>query len=219
MLFISLAPLVVLLAAGARAAVTTNASLAAGQTFDYIVVGGGLTGITVAARLAENSSVSVLLVEAGADNRNDPRVYDIHRYGDALKSELDWSWPTEKGGMHGCVTRRRTRRSSLKCDRTYSGKTLGGGTSINGATWTRGSAAQYDAWQSLLEASEASLGWNWADLSSYMRRVCVADVGAQATRSPRSAGRNFLGPEQRPEVKGRELGREVFARIGRTFVL
>jgi len=57
--------------------VTSSAAAANGQTFDYIVVGAGLAGTTVAARLAEDSSVSVLLIEAGADNRNDPRVYDI----------------------------------------------------------------------------------------------------------------------------------------------
>ncbi|KZV89787.1 alcohol oxidase [Exidia glandulosa HHB12029] len=144
---------VVLLGAHAvSASVTTNVALAANQTFDYIVVGGGLTGITVAARLAENSRLSVLLIEAGADNRNDPRVYDIHKYGKAFNSELDWSWTTDKGHMLG-------------------GKTLGGGSSINGATWTRGSAAQYDAWQSLLETSEESLGWNWAGLFSYMKKA------------------------------------------------
>lgn len=84
--------------------VTTNAALANGQTFDYIVVGAGLAGTTVAARLAENPSVTVLLIEAGADNRNDPRVYDIYRYGEAFGSELTWSWPTDQGrGMMGYV--------------------------------------------------------------------------------------------------------------------
>ena len=57
--------------------VTTNAATANGQTFDYIVVGGGLTGITVASRLSEDPSVTVLMVEVGADNRQDPRVYDL----------------------------------------------------------------------------------------------------------------------------------------------
>ncbi|EJD48758.1 glucose oxidase [Auricularia subglabra TFB-10046 SS5] len=141
-------------AGGARAAsgVTTDPNTASGQTFDYIVVGGGLTGITVAARLSENSSTSILLIEAGADNRNDPRVYDMYRYGDAFGSELDWQWKAEKGGIIG-------------------GKTLGGSSSINGATWTRGSIAQYNAWGALLESSESSLGWNWANMSYYMKRA------------------------------------------------
>ena len=77
--------------------VTTDPSTANGQTFDYIIVGGGLTGVTVASRLTEDPTISVLLVEAGADNRNDPRVYDIHNYGQAFHSEIDWSWPTDQG--------------------------------------------------------------------------------------------------------------------------
>ncbi|KAF8154931.1 hypothetical protein B0H34DRAFT_753101 [Crassisporium funariophilum] len=132
--------------------VTTSVSAVNGQTFDYIVVGAGLAGTTVAARLAENGGVTVLLIEAGADNRNDPRVYDIYRYGEAFNSELTWSWPTTEG------------RSIL------GGKTLGGGTSINGAAYTRGLNAQYDAWSTLLEPSEASVGWNWQGVWGYMKK-------------------------------------------------
>lgn len=81
------------------AAVTSSLASVAGHTFDYIVVGAGLTGTTVAARLAENSNVSVLLVEAGSDNRKDPRVFDMYQYSKAFKSELDWSWQTDHGNM------------------------------------------------------------------------------------------------------------------------
>ncbi|KAH6904571.1 glucose oxidase [Coprinopsis sp. MPI-PUGE-AT-0042] len=127
--------------------VTTSAGAVNGQTYDYIVVGGGLAGITVAARLAENPGVTVLVIEAGGDDRNDGRVYDIFRYGEAFGSELMWSWGTDHGrGIIG-------------------GKTLGGGTSINGAAFTRGQQAQYDA------MDEASVGWNWAGVFSYMKKA------------------------------------------------
>jgi len=75
--------------------VSQNPLDAASQTFDYVVVGGGLTGITVAARLAENPSVSVLVIEAGQDNRWDQRVQNMSTYGQAFGSELDWAWPTD----------------------------------------------------------------------------------------------------------------------------
>lgn len=39
---------------------------AAGQTFDYIVVGCGVSGLVVASRLSENEDVTVLCLEAGA---------------------------------------------------------------------------------------------------------------------------------------------------------
>ncbi|QRW07468.1 GMC oxidoreductase [Ceratobasidium sp. AG-Ba] len=50
------------------------------------------------------------------------------------------------------------------------GKTLGGSSSINGAAFTRGLAAQYDSWSSLLTPSEQSLNWNWNSLFSYMKK-------------------------------------------------
>lgn len=77
--------------------VITNPSLVNGQAYGYIVVGSGVTGTTVAARLAENSNITVLLVEAGADNRDDSRVYDFYSYGQAFGTELDWGWPTDQG--------------------------------------------------------------------------------------------------------------------------
>jgi len=85
--------------------VMTDPATVNGKTFDYIIVGGGLTGITVAARLAEDPTVSVLVVEVGADNRQDPRVYDIYRYGEAFNTELTWSWPADQGrSILGLVT-------------------------------------------------------------------------------------------------------------------
>jgi len=77
--------------------VTTSTAAANGQTFDYIVVGGGLTGMTVASRLAEDPTVTVLMIEVGADNRDDPRVFDIYEYTEAFGTELAWSWPTDQG--------------------------------------------------------------------------------------------------------------------------
>ena len=77
--------------------VTSNAGDVAGQTYDYVIVGGGLTGLTVASRLSENPDITVLVVETGADNRDDPRVYDIYTYGQAFGTELDWQFPTDDG--------------------------------------------------------------------------------------------------------------------------
>lgn len=132
--------------------VTSDPSGAAWQTFDYIVVGAGLGGTTVAARLAENQDISVLLIEAGADDRGDPRVYDIYAYSQAFDTELDWAWPAEDGKV------------------IRGGKTLGGSSSINGGHYTRGMSAQFDALSSLLDPSEADVGWNWDSLFSYMQK-------------------------------------------------
>ncbi|KAH8111183.1 glucose oxidase [Phellopilus nigrolimitatus] len=53
----------------------------------------------------------------------------------------------------------------------FSGRTLGGSTSINGAAWTRGSKEQYDALSQLLETSDADMNWNFDSLFSYMKKA------------------------------------------------
>ncbi|KZP30479.1 GMC oxidoreductase [Athelia psychrophila] len=173
---------IVLLASLCLAAVVTDPSQADGKTFDYIVVGAGLTGITVAARLAEDTAISVLLIEAGQDNRSDANVYNLTDWITNEGSSLDWAWPTDQGKViHG-------------------GKTLGGSSSINGALYTRGLAAQYDAWSSLLETSESSSGWNWEGLLGYMMKSenFSAPNAAQSTDGAgyNSSDHGISGPVQ-----------------------
>ncbi|KAG5337120.1 hypothetical protein C0989_010727 [Termitomyces sp. Mn162] len=151
-LYLSLCTSSTLLPKRAVSSITTSPSAVNNNTFDYIVVGGGLTGTTVAARLSENPGISVLIIEVGADDRNDPRVYDINAYGQFFGTSLDWAWPTVEGRV------------------ISGGKTFGGGSSINGAAYTRGSKEQYDVWSTLLEPFEANVGWNWASLWSYMKK-------------------------------------------------
>lgn len=80
-----------------KRALTTSANDVDGRTYDYIVVGGGLAGLTVAGRLAENPAVTVLVVEAGRDDRTDGRVHDMYRYGEAFGTDLMWGWGTDQG--------------------------------------------------------------------------------------------------------------------------
>lgn len=44
------------------------------EIFDFIIVGGGTSGIVVATRLTENPDVKVLVLEAGANRLDDPRI-------------------------------------------------------------------------------------------------------------------------------------------------
>ncbi|KDQ08161.1 hypothetical protein BOTBODRAFT_38148 [Botryobasidium botryosum FD-172 SS1] len=132
--------------------VVTDPGQVDGKTFDYVVVGGGLTGLAVAGRLSEMADKTVLVIEVGNDTRNDPRVYDIYRYGE-FPPDLLWNFAAEDGrGM-------------------LAGRTLGGSSSVNGATWTRGAISQYDALSELLDPADANLGWNWDGLFSYMKKA------------------------------------------------
>jgi choline dehydrogenase-like flavoprotein len=67
----------------------------------------------------------------------------------------------------------------------FSGKTLGGSTSINGAAWTRGLNAQYDALSDLLEPSEANMNWNWDSLFTYMKKVCTQRLSSRDRETDR----------------------------------
>lgn len=42
--------------------------------YDYVIVGGGTSGLTVADRLTEDPNVKVLVIEAGGDHSADPLV-------------------------------------------------------------------------------------------------------------------------------------------------
>lgn len=113
--------------------IITNASHVANKTFDYIVCGGGLTGLVVASRLSEDPEISVLVIENGNDDHEDPRVNDVRTYGAAFESELDFNltstpvpWQNDNGLL------------------LVAGRTLGGSGSINGASWTKGDKTQYD---------------------------------------------------------------------------
>ena len=83
--------------------VGSDATTANGQTFDYIIVGAGLAGITVAARLSEDTSKIVLVIEAGNDERTNPLITNIS--DTAIKPGLEWRWDTDLGrSLRGYVS-------------------------------------------------------------------------------------------------------------------
>lgn len=61
--------------------------------YDYIIVGGGTAGLTVASRLSEDPEVQVLVIEAGGNRSSDPVVLTpglvVGLYG---KDEYDWNF-------------------------------------------------------------------------------------------------------------------------------
>lgn len=122
--------------------------------FDYLVIGGGSAGCTLAARLTEDPSVRVCLVEAGGSGRSvliDTPVllavtvpYPIH------------NWAYETVPQAGLAGRRGYQPR---------GRALGGSSVINAMIYTRGHPGDYDDW-----AAAGNHGWAWNEVLPLFKR-------------------------------------------------
>lgn len=64
--------------------------------YDFIVVGGGTAGLTVAARLTENEDITVGVIEAGKCRLDDPLVDTPAAFLAMFSNpEYDWAFMTE----------------------------------------------------------------------------------------------------------------------------
>ncbi|WFD24527.1 hypothetical protein MEQU1_003229 [Malassezia equina] len=143
-------------------------------TWDYIVVGGGLTGLVVSRRLAEEAGKKVLVIEPGMDERKNEDVYKVSKYGAAFDTKLDWAFETKPQA----VIEGRTRK-------IRAGRLLGGSTGINGAAWNRAARAQYDSLGEIVGDHH----FNFTILQSYMNR---AESFVPPNHKQKEAGADFV---------------------------
>ncbi|UYV67461.1 hypothetical protein LAZ67_5000696 [Cordylochernes scorpioides] len=120
------------------------------QQFDYVIAGGGSGGATLAGRLSEDPSVTVLLLEAGGkpDFYSDVPMMSFMM----LKGRLDWKFRTvPQPQAYGAYKNR-------QCNWPR-GKVLGGSSILSMMVYHRGNRRDYDRW-----AEEGCEGWSWKDV-------------------------------------------------------
>ncbi|KAL4954707.1 hypothetical protein BDW69DRAFT_183269 [Aspergillus filifer] len=122
--------------------------------YDYVVVGGGLSGLVVANRLTEDESTTVLVIEAGkVDNYSQQIQYP--RYISIAGTNN--SWPITSLPIPG-LNNRTTPVASARI--------LGGGSAINGMAFDRGSPGDYNLWAELIGDDT----WRWEGLLPYFKK-------------------------------------------------
>ncbi|CEI67552.1 unnamed protein product [Fusarium venenatum] len=118
--------------------------------YDYVIVGGGTSGLTVADRLTEDGNTTVLVLEAGIF-ASDADTLPV--YGGAPAPFFWQSKPQENLGNRTVDV--------------WLGKMVGGSSGVNAMMASRGSAMDYDRWGKLFPEAN---GWDWEGMLPYFRK-------------------------------------------------
>lgn len=121
---------------------------------DFIIIGGGSAGSVLAARLSEDPSARVLLLEAGGRDSH-PFYHLPAGFAKMTKGIGSWGWQT--------VPQRHMNGMQIRYTQA---KVIGGGSSINAQIYTRGNALDYDEWRQL-----GCPGWSYEDVLPYFRKA------------------------------------------------
>jgi len=137
-----------------------NVVLPQNNVFDYVVVGGGPAGLTVATRLSEDPSVTVLVLEAGDADQYEEKIMIPYMQGVAGLVN------GQCGGYNWCDTTVPQTYLDGATRLIPQGRGLGGGTLINAMLWNRGDREDYDTWASL-----GNNGWDYNSMLPFFQKV------------------------------------------------
>ncbi len=123
-------------------------------SYDYVIVGGGTAGAVVAARLSEDPSVSVCLIEAGPSDIGNDSVLQLHNWLSVLEGPLDLAYTTTlqpRGNAHIVHSR--------AC-------VLGGCSSHNTMIWFKPLPGDFGDW-----VNHGAAGWEADAMDTYYQRL------------------------------------------------
>ncbi|KAJ7758743.1 alcohol oxidase [Mycena metata] len=142
---------------------------------DYIIAGGGLCGLVLAARLSEDPSVFVCVLESGSEAFHDENI-DV-----PANLAQTWGNPNYDWAMFSTPQKEASGRPIF----LPRGKGLGGSTLINVMELTRASSVEYDAIEKL-----GNPGWNWNEFLKYFKK---SESFAYSPQEAEAYGMHFDG--------------------------
>ncbi|XP_013103308.1 glucose dehydrogenase [FAD, quinone]-like [Stomoxys calcitrans] len=128
------------------------------KEYDFIIVGAGTAGCTLAARLSENPHWKILLLEAGGP---ESLILDIPVVAQMLKlnPDINWGYATEPSDKY-CLGVNNRRCLFPR------GKVMGGSSVLNAMMYTRGNRRDYDNW-----ARMGNEGWSYEEVKPYFKKL------------------------------------------------
>ncbi|XP_022218869.2 glucose dehydrogenase [FAD, quinone] [Drosophila obscura] len=155
------------------------------SNYDFIVVGAGAAGCTLAARLSENPQWSVFLIEAGGVENI---MHQVPLMAPSLQDTAsNWGYKSQPQ-RHAC---RGMPQHQCALPR---GKVLGGTSSINYMIYNRGNRRDFDGW-----AAAGNPGWSYDEVLPYFLR----SESAQLQGLEQSPYHNHSGPLSVEDVRHR----------------